>query len=71
MAVPEWAMTLACGGAPEEGGGWVAAESIALVRSLLVIGSHELLLAPGRGRAAGEIAVPELHAPVLLEDRVL
>jgi hypothetical protein len=58
-------------GAPEEVGGHVAEEPVALVRPLLVIELQEPVEGPLHRRATGEVLPAELDAPVLMQDRAL
>src|SRR4030095_3846520 len=56
---------------PDERGRGSTADAVALVRSLGVVIVHEAVEGALQGRAAGEVAAPEHHAPELLEDRAL
>src|SRR4029453_13600956 len=56
---------------PDERGRGSTADAVALVRSLGVVVVHEAIEGALQGRAAREVAAPELHAPELLEDRAL
>ncbi len=47
------------------------ADAIALVRALGVVVPHEAIEGPLQRRARREVAAPEHHAPVLLENRAL
>src|SRR3979411_3174312 len=47
------------------------ADATDLVRALGVVVSHEAIAGPVRRRARREVAAPEHHAPVLLENRAL
>src|SRR5438093_9817738 len=47
------------------------AAAIALLRALGVVVPHEAIEGPFQRRARGEVAAPEYHAPVLLENRAL
>src|SRR5262245_47880898 len=57
--------------APEERGRGAAADAVPLVRPLRVVVAHEAVEGPLQGRAAGEVAAPERHPPVLLENGAL
>src|SRR5438132_7969422 len=58
-------------GAVEQGGGRLASEAVALMRTLVVIEAHELGQTLRERRTAGEVAAPKLHAPVFLENGAL
>jgi hypothetical protein len=49
----------------------VPPQPVPLVRVVLVVEAQEALEAAGQGGAAGEVAAPKLHPPVLLQDRAL
>jgi hypothetical protein len=57
--------------APEERGRGATAEAVPLVRPLRVVVAHEAVVGPLQGRAVGEVAAPERHPPVLLENGAL
>src|SRR5207253_8318798 len=71
VTIPECGMWSSPRGAPEERGRGAAADSIALMRSLVIVGLHEGVQAALQRRATGEVAPTEGHAPVLLQDRAL
>src|SRR4029453_19607485 len=58
-------------GAPEERGWGAAAEPIALMGPLVIVGLHKGLETALQRRPTGEVAPPEGHAPMLLQDRAL
>src|SRR4029453_1414254 len=58
-------------GAPEERGWGAAAEPIALMGPLVIVGLHKGLETALQRRPTGERAPPEGHAPILLQDRAL
>ena len=64
-------MVLGLGGAPEKGGWSLAAEAAAVMRALIIVEVQERVEAALQGRATGEVAATEGHAPVLLLDRAL
>src|SRR5262245_34597879 len=55
-------------GAPEEFGGPAAEQSVALVRSLLVVKRYDAVDRLLHGRATGEVLAAERDAPVLVQD---
>src|SRR5438445_8895591 len=57
--------------APDQRSRGSTADAIALVRALSVVVPHEAIEGPLQRRARGEVAAPEHHAPVLLENRAL
>src|SRR3979411_387141 len=64
-------MTSGASGAPEERGRGTAADAIALVGPLVIVGLHERLETPLQGRPTGEVAATKGHAPMFLQDRAL
>src|SRR5213593_2500456 len=64
-------MTSRCRHAPDQFGRGSTADAIALVRALSVVVPHEAIEGPLQRRAPREVAAPEHHAPVLLENRAL
>ena len=64
-------MVLGLGGAPEEGGWGLAAETVAVMRAFMVVEAQERVEAALQGQPTGEVAPTEGHAPVLLQDRTL
>src|SRR6266571_727795 len=57
--------------APDQRSRGATADAIALVRALSVVVPHEAIEGPLQRRARREVAAPEHHAPVLLENRAL
>src|SRR5437773_4974928 len=57
--------------APDQRSRGSTADAIALVRALGVVVPHEAIEGPLQRRARREVAAPEHHAPVLLENRAL
>src|SRR5882762_7431858 len=55
--------------APDQRSRGSTADAIALVRALGVVVPHEAIEGPLQRRARREVAAPEHHAPVLLENR--
>src|SRR5882724_7603241 len=64
-------MTSRCRHAPDQRGRSSTANAIALVRPLGVVVPHEAIEGPLQGRPRREVAAPEHHPPVLLENRTL
>src|SRR5262252_8763270 len=64
-------MPLSLRGAPEQGGGSVAAEAVAVMRAFMVVEVQKRVETPLQRRAIGEVAPAEGHSPVLLQDRAL
>src|SRR5260370_40149487 len=64
-------MTSCASGAPEERGWGTAADAIALVGPLVIVGLHERLETPLQGRPTGEVEATKGHAPMFLQDRAL
>src|SRR5438552_16986192 len=57
--------------APDQRSRGATADAIALVRALSVVVPHEAIEGPLQRPARREVAAPEHHAPVLLENRAL
>src|SRR5437870_4716725 len=57
--------------APDQRSRGPTADAIALVRALGVVVPHEAIEGPLQRRARREVAAPEHHPPVLLENRAL
>ena len=57
--------------APDQRSRGSTADAIPLVRALGVVVPHEAIEGPLQRRARREVAAPEHHAPVLLENRTL
>src|SRR5260370_31319240 len=58
-------------GAVEQRRGRLTSETVALMRSLVVIEAQELGQTPRERRTAGEVAATKLHPPVFLENILL
>jgi hypothetical protein len=58
-------------GAPEERGGGAAADSVALMRPLVIVRLHEAVETALQRRPTREVAPAEGHAPMLLQNRAL
>src|SRR5882724_5955589 len=63
--------SLRCRHTPDERGRGSTADAVALVRALGVVVPHEAIEGPLQRGARREVAAPEHHAPVLLENRTL
>src|SRR5262245_28474624 len=57
--------------APEQRGGRLATEPIALMRPVVVVAVQEPVERALQGCTTGEVSATEGHAPVLLENRAL
>src|SRR5215469_11100387 len=64
-------MLLGLRGAPEQGGGSVATEAVAVMRTFMVVEVQKRVETPLQCGSTGEVASAEGHTPVLLQDRAL
>src|SRR5215467_9660530 len=64
-------MLLGLRGAPEQGGGSVATEAVAVMRTFMVVEVKKRVETPLQCGSTGEVASAEGHTPVLLQDRAL
>ena len=71
MTIPECAVRSSPGGAPEQRRWSAAADPIALMRPLVIVGVHERIQTALQHRPTDEVAPAEGHAPVRLQDRAL
>src|SRR5262245_25866123 len=64
-------MPLGLRGTPEQGGGSVAAEAVAVMRAFMIVEVQKRVEASLQRRPTGEVAPAEGHTPMLLQDRAL